>query len=252
MDRSFLSDKALIRASRDFVCVRLATYESKEEAELLKSLFIGRSGELENTTFALLSPDGLRRLCRTGRSPSFAFSTPAEMATEMRTITESYRPRDRVGAKNNVLPSLKNVRLGLNVASCDGQLLVVTYGATKKSLSRLESKLGKLAWAKPHIGRFAYASSRRAEELAKVEGFKSAEGYVIVAPGTFGVDGRVVAQLPAKASAEELATALEKSYARHSAEPKSTRDHISKGRRSGVHWDTEIPVTDPGGRGRRP
>ena len=33
MDRSFLSDKELIKTSRAFVCIRTATYEDKQEAE---------------------------------------------------------------------------------------------------------------------------------------------------------------------------------------------------------------------------
>ena len=49
MDRSYLSDKDVVEASRDFVCIRLATYENAEEAKILKSIFTGRSGALENT-----------------------------------------------------------------------------------------------------------------------------------------------------------------------------------------------------------
>ena len=65
MDRSFLSDKGIIRASRGFVCARLATYENKEEAEYLGRIFRGRSGQLENTVFCIMSPDGKDRLVRT-------------------------------------------------------------------------------------------------------------------------------------------------------------------------------------------
>ena len=38
MDGSFLSDAKVIDESRKFVCIRLATYENKEEAALLKSI----------------------------------------------------------------------------------------------------------------------------------------------------------------------------------------------------------------------
>ena len=47
MDRSYLSDPAVVAASRSFVCVRLLTYENAREAELLRGIFRGRSGELE-------------------------------------------------------------------------------------------------------------------------------------------------------------------------------------------------------------
>ena len=42
MDRSFLSDSAIIEASREFVCVRLATYEDKDEGKFLEATFRGR------------------------------------------------------------------------------------------------------------------------------------------------------------------------------------------------------------------
>ena len=60
MDGSFLSDADVVAASRKFVCIRLSTYEDAEEAEFLRSIYVGRSGDLENTVFAILSPDGKR------------------------------------------------------------------------------------------------------------------------------------------------------------------------------------------------
>ena len=47
MDRSYLSDREIVQAAREFVCVRLATYEDKAEGKFLESIFRGRSGELE-------------------------------------------------------------------------------------------------------------------------------------------------------------------------------------------------------------
>jgi len=58
MDESFLSDTNIIRESRNFVCIRLATYEDSAEADYLRQVFSGRSGELDNTVFALMNPDG--------------------------------------------------------------------------------------------------------------------------------------------------------------------------------------------------
>ncbi len=58
MDRSFLADADVIAASRMFVCIRPATYEDAGEADFLKKIFVGRSGELDNTVFVLLAPDG--------------------------------------------------------------------------------------------------------------------------------------------------------------------------------------------------
>ena len=72
MDRSFLADKDVISASRKFVCIRLATYENAEENEVLKGFF-ARGGNLENTVFTLLTPDGKTKLVTAGRSPVWAF-----------------------------------------------------------------------------------------------------------------------------------------------------------------------------------
>ena len=142
MDRSYLSDPAVVAASRDFVCIRLATYESAEEAKFLKKLFIGRSGELENTVFTILSPDGQKKLVRAGRSPHMSFRGPEEesireMADTMKRIAKQYRSRKKAQA----LPYLADLRRGLNVASCDIQPLVVTFAKSEAARKKLEAKL---------------------------------------------------------------------------------------------------------------
>ena len=55
MDRSFLSQPEVIAVSRRLICVRLTTYENKEEGEFLKTLTRTRSGDLENTVLAVLA-----------------------------------------------------------------------------------------------------------------------------------------------------------------------------------------------------
>ena len=54
MDRSYLSDQAVVEASRQFICVRLATYEDQGEADFLTSLYSFRGNVLKNSVFALL------------------------------------------------------------------------------------------------------------------------------------------------------------------------------------------------------
>ncbi len=44
---------------------------------------------------------------------------------------------------------------------------------------------------------------------------------------------------------------MEQALGKHEAEEKDTRRHIQEGLRGGVHWETEIPVTDPGGPRRK-
>ena len=53
MDRSYLSDPAVIAASRNFICVRLVTYEDVEEMEFMKSIYDFRT-PTKNSLFAIL------------------------------------------------------------------------------------------------------------------------------------------------------------------------------------------------------
>ena len=97
----------MVTASRAFVCVRPATYESATEGKLLLSLFRGRIGNLENSVFALLGPDGKERLTKTGRSPGMLFKTAAQMAerlTELGIPHFAVQPDGRPSAHNNCRP----------------------------------------------------------------------------------------------------------------------------------------------------
>ena len=73
MDGSFLSSRATVEASRPFVCIRLATYENQDEVDFMKALYVSYTGEIANTLFALLSPDGKTRLSEADRSPAQVF-----------------------------------------------------------------------------------------------------------------------------------------------------------------------------------
>src|SRR4051812_12431801 len=87
MDRSYLSQPEVIAASRAFVCVRLATYEDEEEGKFLKAFQVTRSGELENTVFTILAPDGKKQLARASRSARGTFGDADRMAATMKRIT---------------------------------------------------------------------------------------------------------------------------------------------------------------------
>lgn len=264
MDRSFLSHSGVIEASRNFVCVRLMTYESKEEADFLKSVFVGRSGELENSTFALLSPDGREKLARSGRSPDFAFrgsreEEPAdEMARTMTEIAERYGYEGGQATKKaqqkaaGGLPAIADVRLGVNVAACDSMPLVIVRGKTKKEAAALEKTLTPVAWSDAFRGRFAFVVTNDADALEKVKGAKPSSAFLVVRPDSYGAASEVIEQLPKDADAEDLTAALTKAIAAFDPESKDPRRHIRKGRAGGVHWETEIPVTDPGPEGGRP
>jgi hypothetical protein len=140
MDRSFLSRPEVVQASRKFICIRLATYESFEEAQMLRGIFLGGSGQVENTTFALLSPDGKTPLVYSGRSPDFAFVNSQQMADTMGRISQRYR-----GRASGELPTVVNLRLAVNVGACDGLPVVALVSNDPAQLRNWQSRLAAVA-----------------------------------------------------------------------------------------------------------
>lgn len=243
MDRSFLSHPEVVAASRAFVCARLLTYESAEEAEVLQRVFRGRDG-LENSVFAILDPSGERKLTRSGRSPGWAFEDAPAMARAMQRIAKRHPGRKgrAVG-----LPLLVDVRRALNTARADDQLLVIVCGEGERR-TRLESELARLAWSVELIGKFLYVRADAKTEWKNITGSqrRPQHGLVVVEPGEFGTDGRVLATLEKKPTQRALLAARKK------YEPRAvdTRRLRRRGRRAGLYWETAIPVTDRGGRRR--
>src|SRR3569623_2296466 len=110
MDRSFLSRPAVIAASRAYVCVRLATYEDEKEAEFLKGPVRTRSGELENSSFAVLDSDGKKKLTQSGRGPRRLYADADELAQDLERLATPFAAKAAPAA----LPLVANVRLALD------------------------------------------------------------------------------------------------------------------------------------------
>jgi hypothetical protein len=241
MDRSFLSQAEVAVASRAFVCVRLATYEDKEEGEFLKGLLRTRSGELENSVFAILSPDGKKKLARAGRSPHEAYRGAAAMAADMTRIAAAYKPK----ATPSVLPTVANVRLAMDVAAADNRPLVVVLGGDDAARQALAARVAALAWGKEFVGRFVYALGSPGKDLAKVSGAKPGATLLVVEPDQFGLNGKVLSQAAAGATDAQLAASLRAGLGRFTRKPASQGSHVREGHREGIFWDTVLPVTDP-------
>lgn len=244
MDRRFLSDPRVIEASRRFVCIRLATYENAAERSLLTKLFLGRSGQLENTTFAILDSDGRTQLVAPGRSPDRAFDGPADMASFMT------QAAPRRAKPERELPVVDSVRLALNVAACDGLPLVVVHGKDEASRKALARSLEPLAWGSL-AGRCVFATTSQRRDLEAIKG-NTAPGILVIQPGTYGLRGTVLGCVTATATGVALERALQAPLAKHRP-PAATdvRGHVRAGSREGVWWETLLPVTDPGPRSRR-
>jgi hypothetical protein len=242
MDRSFLSDPAVVARSRDFVCIRLATYESASEAAVLQSVFQSRSGQLENTVFAILTPDGKTPLVRSGRSPREGLGGPEEGTRKLADLAAKFPGSAPVGG---ALPLLADLRRGLNVASCEIQPLVVIVARSAESRQKIEETLLPLAWSKEFVGRYDFVRAKdAAEAAASIEGKVEEDGIYIVQPDAFGQKGTLLAAASGSGR-DTLQKALALGLTRFTPQAKDSRRHIDEGVRRGLNWKTEIPVTDP-------
>ena len=251
MDRSFLSDNAVIGASRDFVCIRTATYEDKEEAEFLRSTFLGRAGgDLRNFGYCILSPDGKQKLRRSQRGPNFEYLDSAEMARDLERFADQFPAKPSAKASPHRLPQMKSVRLGINVASCDGLPSVVVVGKDQDEVDQWKKQLSAVIWDESLIGKFIYASTTDSADLESVAGAGSKTGILVIRPDPFGLTGELIQAIDKKLSPTALKKALTQAAKKFSRDPKSHGEHVRNGRRSGKSWETEVPVPESR-RGRR-
>jgi hypothetical protein len=242
MDRSFLLQKEVIEASRDFICIRLATYEDKEEVDYLTQVFHGPSGALENTVFTMLAPDARKYLARSGRAPQWAFSDAADMATSMRRFAAEYKPADTQKA----LPAMKDFRLSLDVAACDNMPLVAAVSDDHDERVKLNQKLAQVAWSRELLGRTAYARAAAAGDTAKTK-LALQPGVYVIEPDAFGTGGKILARMDSDADTAALTIGIVGALARFKPPVKEARTHITDGVRKGIYWKTATPVTDPHG-----
>lgn len=242
MDRSYLSDARVVEASRDFVCIRLATYEDQAEADFLKSLYVGRSGEMENTTFAILSPDGKRKLAAAGRGPFHAFRNAANMAAGMKQIAKRFAASSQ---GEQQLPLMKNLDLALNVAAADSLPLLVTVSDDPRELREINHSLVSTAWSEPLLGQFVYASVRDRGELKPLTGVNGDAQILLVEPGQFGLAGETVAQFKADDQRSLIAKKMRMVATSRTPQDKSHNSHVRLGLDLGIEWKSLLPETDP-------
>lgn len=242
MDRSYWSRLDVVQASRDFVCIRLATYEDAEEVEFLKKIFVGRSGDLENTVFVLLDSDGTTRLSKSGRSPDFAYWSANGFVKGLDEIAEKKASRKHRFSDTS-LPLVNNVDLGLNIAACDHIQMVIVAGKNEEQIKSLSKKVLPLAWNDKIGGQFVFATAKSAKELRPLGVDKLEQGIYVVTPGEFGMSGKVVARFDesfdTKLTEQKLAE-----IAKQHVVNRDYREHINTGIQLGIEWKTQTPVTD--------
>ena len=254
MDTSFLSNPTLIKASRAFVCVRVATYENALESAFIETLGAARRGGVANTAFVLLAPDGETRLTKAGRSPRQLFDSDDEdevlrkLVGRMKEVATRYPGGETKGAiKGAPVPYHVDLRRALNVTSCDLQPLVVVSIPAGAKREGAERALAALAWSDAFRGRFGYARVVEAKELATLAKASSEAAVFVVQPGDYGLKGKVLTKATAF-DAEALGKALREGLAAHARGPKPT-SLIRAGVRGGGQWKAE--TAPPERRSRR-
>lgn len=237
----------MVTASRQFVCIRPATYESEAEAEVLKDLFRTRSGELENTVFVLLAPDGKTALSRSGRSPGMVFDDVADLLASLQRIHEQHP--GSTDERTPAVPLVADVRRGLNIAACDSRPLIVLAAKTDKQLAKLTERVAPTAWSQRLVGQVRWAATTDTGDLEPL-GTRQL-GILVIAPGVYGLEGQLLVRLDADASSKQLEDALTQALRLSQPEPRDTRSHARTAMRDGIRWESAIPVTDgEGGRKR--
>jgi len=244
MDRSFLSDEKVVEASRNFICIRLATYEDKEEAEFMKSLYRTRSSVLENTTFAILAPDGEEKLTATGRGPFHAYRDSEQMAEGMNRIAARFALTNQVRSDQK-LPQMKNLDLALNVAASDNLPLIVTIGDKESQLHEVHAQLLPLAWSESLAGQFIYASVLDKSKLKPIQGIQDGNSILVVEPDQFGLSGKVLAQFEDGTSPQQIRSKLLDVIENFPRVHKDHDSHVLLGIQLGIEWESVIPESDP-------
>lgn len=214
----------------------------------MKALFRGRSAELENTVFALLGPDGRTKLCRSGRSPGMTFRSAPAFVDALTEITEEHAADvKRKAARTKVLPPLptyKSFRIALNVASADSRPLMVALVEEEDDREEAVERLRTMAWGEEFIGRFHYAAVFDRAELEGIEDLPRGDGFLLIQPGAYGLEGEVLADLDLDARDKKLQAFFAEGIAAYQPATKDPRAHVRNGRRSGKSWESEIEVTD--------
>jgi hypothetical protein len=244
------SQKEFIDASRDFVCVRLESYESEEHQKMVRSFLNGR---FENTAFCLLAPDGVERLSGTGRSPAMGLRAGRRggrgaggndlVVDAMKGIAGKYSTKGK--SDEIVVQDFHTFKQSLNVASGDQRLLLYVV-APESEREGLRKSLRPVLSDRDVIGRFHtdFAGEESDADWRKViDGATSKAGLFIIRSDKFGQKGSVMAGLPLDAESKEIKSALLSANAKFakSETRKVYSEHVSEGRRQQVYFENAMP-----------
>lgn len=243
MDRSFLVRPEVISAAKKFVCIRLTSYEDESEKLFVSTLV---KGEVANTAFAILAPDGTPavRGRGPGRGPSDLYKDSADMAKGMDAIAQKYPLKKVDGVP--ALPVALNATVGMAIAAGDNQPLILVLSSDAKRQAEMEAKVTAFAWNKDFEGRFVYATASSMKDLPKVQGHTITDGVLLIEPDIFGVGGKVVKEISGDQLSKQLRDAMQETVKNHVVIEKARRELAQRGLKEGIFYETGIPVSGKG------
>lgn len=211
----------------------------------MKSIYLPRSGKLENTTFAILSPDGKQRLSAAGRGPQHAFRGASGMASGLDSISAEFEGRTEPLRSDTQLPLMKSLELALNVAAADGLPLVVTFAESDERLEALNRRLVPSAWKESLAGQFVYVAVGDSKTLRPLTDDVSGEGILLVEPDQFGLSGKVLKHLSLDADRQTIESSMSDVVTTFPRKYKDHNSHVRLGIQLGIDWQSQIPESDP-------
>ena len=181
------------------------------------------------------------------------------MAADLRSIAKEYPGKERARESKPTVPQMKSVRLGINVASCDGLPCVVVVGKTQREVDQLNKKLSQVIWDEELAGKFICASTTDLDDLKVVSGADKQTGYLVIMPDAYGLKGQLITAIDSSVSRDDLRDSLSQAANSFERNSKTHGLHVRNGRRDGTLWETEVPVPErerspnrnPQRRGRR-
>ncbi len=170
------------------------------------------------------------------------YGSALEFEGALKRISAQYEEKARPITE---LPTLRDLRVALNVAAADMRPLVVVRADKAPKRGDLVELVAELAWEQGRVGRFHFVVL---EEEISFEGLVPEEGVHVIQPDPFGLGGTVLASHGLKASSKQLAGVLDEGLEAFTAKAREHDQHVREARRRGIRWETAIPVTDTHGR----
>jgi hypothetical protein len=204
---------------------------------------MGGSGDLRNFGFALTSPDFEQMRQRSSRGPNFVYDDAAAMAVNLNEIAADYPPKASEPKSGRPVPEMKNVRLAVNVASCDGLPCLVLAGPDEIALEKMKRNLSEVIWDNDVAGLFIFGSTVEKDDLSMIDG-KLQSGFLVVRPDAFGVKGEVITTLAGNLTGEALKKELLSAIEDYQRISKTHGMHVREGRQTDIEWKTAVEVPD--------